>query len=56
MRTRPGLKGSQPILAVSGGPSGLTRGELSRVNPGLCFLGHFGPQMGRMTGAKHIQG
>jgi hypothetical protein len=33
-------------------------GELPRVNPGLCFLGHFGPRIGdvqtpsgRMTGA-----
>ena len=29
------------------GPSGLIGGaELPRVNPGLCFLGHFGPQIG----------
>src|ERR1700722_17468298 len=27
-------------------PSGLIRvGESPRVNPGLCFLGHFGPQI-----------
>jgi hypothetical protein len=31
-------------------PSGLIRlgGELPRVNPGLCFLGHFGPWIGNV--------
>jgi hypothetical protein len=30
-------------------PSGLIRlGEFPRVNPGLCFLGRFGPQIGNV--------
>jgi hypothetical protein len=36
--------GSDPILAQRVTPSGLIGcGELSRVTPGLCFPGHFGP-------------
>jgi hypothetical protein len=34
------------ILAFILAPSGLIRvGELPRVNPGLSFLGHFGPDI-----------
>ena len=48
-------KGSEPILAMPGGPfRAHTGGEFPRVNPGLCFLGRFGPRMGRMIGAKQI--
>jgi hypothetical protein len=48
MRTPSGSKLrslSSPYLVA---PSGRTRtGELPRVNPGLCFLGHFGPRNGK---------
>ncbi len=39
------FEGSEPILAVPGGPYRANSGgwRFPRVNPGLCFLGHFGP-------------
>jgi hypothetical protein len=39
------FEGSEPILAVPGGPFRANSGgwRFPRVNPGLCFLGHFGP-------------
>jgi hypothetical protein len=64
MRTRSGFKVRIRFSRYLVAPSGLIRvGEFPRVNPGLCFIGHFGPQIGnvqitgpsgRMTGAKHI--
>jgi hypothetical protein len=39
----------EPILADLVAPSELIRGgEFPRVNPGLSFLGHFGPQIGNV--------
>ena len=44
------FKGSEPILAVPNGPfrANSGGGEFPRVNPGLCFLGHFGPRIGNV--------
>ena len=39
-QSSPNLKG--PFRAHSGG------GNQPRVNPGLCFFGHFGPWIGRL--------
>jgi hypothetical protein len=55
-RTRSGSKVPSRLSPHLVAPSGLIRvGELPRVNPGLRSLGHFGPRVGRMTRAKHIQ-
>jgi hypothetical protein len=44
------VRSGERILAGLVAPSGLIRvGEFPRVNPGLCYFGHFGPQTGRMT-------
>jgi hypothetical protein len=51
-------RGSEVIPGVA--PSGLIRvGEITRVNPGLSYFGHFGPRIGRpralRTGAKQVR-
>src|SRR6202030_1509401 len=50
MRTRSGSKVRSRFLAVPDGPfrANSVGGELPRVNPGLCFLGHFGPWIGNV--------
>ena len=49
MRTRPGAKVRSRFSPYLVAPSGLIRvGEFPRVNPGLCFIGHFGPQIGNV--------
>jgi hypothetical protein len=49
MRPRSGLKVWSRFLPYLGAPSGLIQvKELPRVNPGLCFPGHFGPRIGNL--------
>jgi hypothetical protein len=39
------------VLAGQVAPSGLIRVEnFPRVNPGLCYFGHLGPQIGNILG------
>jgi hypothetical protein len=46
MRTRSGLKVRSRFSPCLMAPSGLIRvGGFPRVNPGLCYLGHFGSQI-----------
>jgi hypothetical protein len=46
MPTRPGSKVRSRFSPCLVAPSGLIRlGRSPKVNPGLCYLGHFGPQI-----------
>ena len=53
-----GLAGINVSPTYLSAPSGLLGwGELPRVNPGLCFLGHFGPRIGNVqTPCSHKNG
>ncbi len=49
MRSRFGAKVRSRFAPYLVAPSGQIRvGELPRVNPGLCFLGHFGARIGNV--------
>jgi hypothetical protein len=55
MRTRSGSKVQSRFSPYLVAPSGLNScGEFPRVNPGLCFIGHFGPQIGNVQITGHF--
>ena len=47
--------GTKTFLPSKGQKASKTDLNLAPFNPGLCFLDHFGPRMGRLIGAKQIQ-